>query len=294
MNRKWRPLHVAIAWALTRDQEFCAEIAEDQWAGQLTFCASERLEQAMMEAGCFEIREKTIQVDQPSNTVTFERHRLRLGYAGRFKVLAEDYENGGRHTFTSTIKNLPHSPGAFDGIVSLGDFLLGKWHDSFSCPTDFRTIESCIKDRIADGDIQARGVALDGNRRLPGDVFPAASVTKSTWMDVDGKVWEGPKVQYGEQPRRWTEITLKWDELLHCFEPIAPPDAESQCREWLIAKMQKSPNKRPRNRDDFLADALERFSGLKPEHFKRAWPGAIAASGAQAWSHGGRPRKNLR
>lgn len=47
-ERKWRPLHVAIAWALTRDKQFCCEIAGDKNAEDYTFYASERLEQAMI------------------------------------------------------------------------------------------------------------------------------------------------------------------------------------------------------------------------------------------------------
>jgi hypothetical protein len=36
-ERKWRPLHVAIAWALTRDEQFCCEIAGDKMPETIHF-----------------------------------------------------------------------------------------------------------------------------------------------------------------------------------------------------------------------------------------------------------------
>ena len=93
--RKWRPLQVAIAWSLTRDDEFCNEIACYENAEKSTFCACNRLEQEMMKAGCFEAVNETIPLDPPSRTVVMIRQKLKSSYVGRFRALAEDYECGG-------------------------------------------------------------------------------------------------------------------------------------------------------------------------------------------------------
>lgn len=292
-TKVWRPLHEAIAWALTQDEDFCVEIADDNKAQTSPFWASHLLEQAMMHSGCFDALEEAIPLDPPSRTIVVLRHRVKPGYVGRFKSLAEVYESGGKTTFTATIKDLPHAPEAAAGIVSVGDFLLGRWHDAFRS----------IVGRIADGDILARGVAIDGDRRLPSGDLPAASVTTAMMMDLDGTVWEGPPAFRGEQPRRWIGITINWNDLLKCFEPVpsAEPSrltvaAETLCREWLIKQMEASPNQTDTAKTEWYRQACEKFSGLgTPENatpsrsFVRAWTAAIGVTDAK-WDLSGRKK----
>ena len=200
-ERRWRPLHVAIAWVVTRDEEFCREIADDRFAEQYTVFGIARLEQAMMQAGCF-------------NTIK-ETMSLKPGYVGRFHSLAEDYENGGKSTFTLAIKAVPNASEAASGIICLSDFLSGRWGEAFRS----------IADRIADGDIRARGVAIDGEERLPSGDMPPASVTNAMSMDHKYTVWEGPQAIGGKQSRRWIGITLEWKGVLKCFpKPRAPTE----------------------------------------------------------------------
>ncbi len=281
-SRKWLPLHVAIAWALTRDLEFCDEIGDDRNAEQRTFCASDLLEQAMMQAGCFVAVEETIPLDPPSRTFVMSRHRLTSGYSGRFKALAEEYDGEGRKSFTSTIKDLLHNTEAAFGIVSVSTFLSGHWHDAFRI----------IADRIADGEVRARGVAVDGERRLPSADMPAASVTTAMWMDLNGMVWEGPEAKWGEQPRRWIGMTIERDGLRKHFPPHEAPDPESRCQQWLADQMKKSPGQRTKRRSEFKCEALATFEGLRVGQFDRAWVAAIGITGSDAWSAAGRPRKN--
>jgi hypothetical protein len=239
----------------------------------------------MIQAGCFDI------IQGPKVVL---RHTLKPGYAGPFRSLAEDYEKGGKTTFTAAIKAVPHASEAAAGIICLSDFLSGRWqHDAFRS----------IADGIADGDIRARGVAIDGERRLPNDDMRAASVTNAMWMDADYTVWEGPKAMWGEQPRRWIEITVSWDDLLKCFEPTpthAPTQgtvaAETRCREWLIREMLHSPKQTDTSKIEWYRTACEKFAGLGEKEsltpsrsFVRAWTAAVNCTGAK-WGLSGRKK----
>lgn len=219
--RKWRPLQVAIAWVVTRDEQFCDAIANDGSALQRTFCGSALLEHEMMEAGCFNVSDGILKFEPPAPNLAILRHSIKPNYRGRFRVLAERYGDGRQHAINSG-PDLPNSPVA-DG-VSVGDFLLGRWHDAFRL----------IADRIADGEIAARGVAIDGERRQPAGDLPAASVNLGMWMDLDGLVWEGPQVLYAEQPRRWGDVAINWNDLVRCFEPH--PAIDCSLVEWTFVR----------------------------------------------------------
>jgi hypothetical protein len=208
-SRKWRPLHVSIAWSLTRDEQFCTDIAENASAAQRIFCASLQLEHEMIEAGCFNVVNEIMRLDPPTRTVEIQTHRLVPGYTGRFRALAEDYELRGRRDYTDSIAQIPHAPDSACNRVSLGDYLLGRWVESF------REIMAHVSDEA----ISARGVAVDGNVRKPAGEMPAACVTDAMWIDLDGVVWEGPQPVDGsaDHPRRWVDVTLMWEQCLVAF-----------------------------------------------------------------------------
>jgi hypothetical protein len=68
--------------------------------------------------------------------------------------------------------------------------------------------------------------------------------------------------------------------------------AEARCREYLATQMERSLDRAPKSKDDFLADCQARFPGLSKRGFDRAWPDAISLTGAVGWSKAGRPRKS--
>ena len=68
--------------------------------------------------------------------------------------------------------------------------------------------------------------------------------------------------------------------------------AEKRCEEYLIAKMNRSPNRAPKPKSDCLADCQARFPGLSERGFERAWANAIRLTGAAGWSKAGRRRKS--
>jgi hypothetical protein len=67
--------------------------------------------------------------------------------------------------------------------------------------------------------------------------------------------------------------------------------AEGRCREYLVTEMQRSPERRPKPKSDFLADCRARFAGLSERGFERAWADAIRLTGAVGWRRAGRHRR---
>lgn len=210
-SRKWRPLHVAIAWALTRDEQVCTRMAGNV-SGANIFAACSQIEREMLDSGCFMIVNEIMHLDMPTRTVEIQTHRLVPGYRGCFRLLAEGYELRGRRDYTGTIADLPHAHECASNRAPLLDYLMGRWVDTFHE----------IMALVADGVINARGVAVDGSVRRPAGELPASSITSAMWIDDRGVVWEGPwpATSFGEKPRHWAEISLNWNELLcHFPEP---------------------------------------------------------------------------
>jgi hypothetical protein len=295
--RKWRPLHVAIAWVLARDEQFCNEVEADKSSEERTFIAPSLLERTMRAVGCFlpepqatvcvrrtwqgTVNHSTWAVHSSTCTVSlYERLVATPNYQGRFSELSRAYDETGWSDLDSAGRALYSDELLPLDIVSLDQYLLNQWFGSF---------ESIIA-RIADEEIKARGTALDGDKRSNIDM-PPNSVTSAMWLDVDGMVWEGPQVMWGNQQRRWLDISLNWEDVLKAFPPHEPPSAESQCLDWLKALMRKTPTKRPKPRRCFQSEAQKLFDGLTGVGFGKAWSDAIIATGAIAWKSGGRPSK---
>ena len=103
----------------------------------------------MLQDGCFDKSKSMLKIEHAAPPILVFRHSLNSDYRGRFRVLAEEYGGGP------------------DG-VSVADFIFGRWHDAFRL----------IADRIADDEISARGVAVDGEQRHPAGEMPSASATR--------------------------------------------------------------------------------------------------------------------
>lgn len=65
--------------------------------------------------------------------------------------------------------------------------------------------------------------------------------------------------------------------------------AETRCQAYLVAEMQRTPDRAPKPKAAILADCQSRFPGLSERGFDRAWAHAIVVTGAH-WRRGGRPR----
>jgi len=72
-------------------------------------------------------------------------------------------------------------------------------------------------------------------------------------------------------------------------------NTERDCCAWLVTKMEESPYRKPKPRDQYWADAKREFRTLAKRQFVRAWERAIQESGAVSWSRAGRaPTKSNR
>jgi hypothetical protein len=73
--------------------------------------------------------------------------------------------------------------------------------------------------------------------------------------------------------------------------PVARPSAaaETRCQAYLVAEMQRTPDRAPKPKAAILADCQSRFPDLSERGFDRAWAHAIIETGAH-WRRGGRPR----
>jgi hypothetical protein len=82
--------------------------------------------------------------------------------------------------------------------------------------------------------------------------------------------------------------------LAKSAKPRSSANRETDCRKWLEAEMRASLTIRLRKKQEYQAEAEQRFTGLCRNEFKRAWTDAISATGATAWRGAGRPRKSSR
>jgi hypothetical protein len=76
--------------------------------------------------------------------------------------------------------------------------------------------------------------------------------------------------------------------------PAARPNvaAEKQSQQYLVTEMQRSPDRSPMPKRDFLTACRDRFPGLSERGFKQAWADAIRRTGAVRWRSAGRPRRS--
>lgn len=68
--------------------------------------------------------------------------------------------------------------------------------------------------------------------------------------------------------------------------------AAMRCQEYLLTEMERSLDRAPKPKPEFLADCQARFRGLSERGFERAWANAIKLTGAVGWSKAGRRRKS--
>jgi hypothetical protein len=67
--------------------------------------------------------------------------------------------------------------------------------------------------------------------------------------------------------------------------------AAMQCQKYLFTEMERSLDRAPKPKSNFLADCQAHFPGLSKRGFERAWANAIRITGAVGWGKAGRRRK---
>jgi hypothetical protein len=89
----------------------------------------------------------------------------------------------------------------------------------------------------------------------------------------------------GEAVLLETSVFKAWLDQRPRPKPAEPRN--DACQKWLENEMRTSPDRRPRTRQRFCADAVARF-GVTRRHFNNViWPTAIRNTGAMRWSDPG-------
>ena len=147
------------------------------------------------------------------------------------------------------------------------------------------TIEAAesIRHELQAGNIRVAALSTDGKtlRHLDPSRWRGADSAGLFWLAHDGR---------GSAPNLYV-IDVPTQAQTGTGAARQTAKAGGDCQRWLADEMRKSPHKRPRQREDFYREAVERFSGLGKRAFDRAWSAAIADTGAHPWSASGRPRK---
>ena len=96
----------------------------------------------------------------------------------------------------------------------------------------------------------------------------------------------------GKAGPAWSHLQVRKSQLLQRWpRGTSTIGIEQACYRWLCREMQATPEKRPKPRTAFLADAKAQFEGLADRQFLRTWQRAIGDTGAK-WSKSGRPKSN--
>jgi hypothetical protein len=69
-------------------------------------------------------------------------------------------------------------------------------------------------------------------------------------------------------------------------------DAERECEVWLAGEMAKSPDFRPKPKQEWFNEAQGRWPGkISRMRFNIIWSDRIRATGAHKWGHSGAPKR---
>jgi hypothetical protein len=119
----------------------------------------------------------------------------------------------------------------------------------------------------------------------PAHIACAIFSDKETWRE-----WNDGLYVSGRPRAAWTHLQVRKKNVLCRWpHPTAQQKPELACLEWLVSQMESSRDVRLKSKDSFLEEARGKFKGLGQRQFHRAWDGAIARTGAVAWSKAGPP-----
>jgi hypothetical protein len=200
---------------------------------------------------------------------------------------------------------------AIHWIMTKGGIAFGRFDDSEAWDS---AVGKLMK-HITLGDLEIVGRARDQGTAVPiaPQVFSDIPVPSPfPWSVVDLAIsapshiacvpygdearWEAGAndklYEQGESLEAWSRLQVKKSRVLALWsKPSGKAVNESNCRKWLADQMRASMTSRPKRKKEFLSDALQRFPGIGPRQFVRAWEDAIAETGARAWSKAGAPKK---
>ena len=192
--RDWQPLSVAMAWVVTRDEQFCAGLPSGDPSLKNLCFAYLRLEDVMIEGGCLSaVNERDVIV-----------HRHVAGSTARFEALAQDFERARQ--------------GSIRELQYFSNYLEHRWTSAFAE----------IMGHIANRRMCGSGTAVTEESCERMDL-PPSSFSGRVTFDERGRVWEGPAFVGGKRRRYWVDIQLRWPGSLTICQPLPEtkiPDSE--------------------------------------------------------------------
>lgn len=189
----WIPLRAVLAWVATRDEDFVKWVFSDP-AFDAPAVLARILREEMVKAGCF--------VDKPMASKFWGdpppiQEELNKNYTGRFEELAQAFED----------ERLKRPRGEL-------------------CPREYllSRIEKASKEicrRIAHGQLQARGVAVDGDvvSRVR-DILPSEiteTMVLSLEHDQAGWLLQEPGEHSPRPIPAFKSMSVPWDDVVRCF-----------------------------------------------------------------------------
>jgi len=148
-----------------------------------------------------------------------------------------------------------------------------------------RNLWEALRKALVSGVLQAEG--------CPGSPNAApVPIRANAWRLAKVQSWELSTIALPGDPSRFFNVQIfPPPEKLADRHCIARADAESACREWLIALMDASLKLRPKPKAHYQREALSKFEGLSIRSFGRAWDAAIAKTHSH-WDRPGAPKKS--
>jgi len=156
------------------------------------------------------------------------------------------------------------------------------FQDKTACGRDLW--EALRKDLVSEA-LQAEG--------CPGSPNAApVPIRANAWQLAHVRSWEQSTIALPGDPSRFFNVQIfPAPEKVADSHCIARADAESACREWLIALMEASLKQRPKPKAHYQREALSEFEGLSIRSFHRAWDAAIVKTHSH-WDRPGAPKKS--
>jgi hypothetical protein len=162
---------------------------------------------------------------------------------------------------------------------------------------DFKTALADLRLKAIEGKIEATGIPSGSEIRT--------AIRSDVWNDLKPK---DQKHRGHDRPMLvlinhcYREVRVPRDKVLATWKAPSKANINAKstgakikdCQKWLEEQMRNSPEERPKKKADYEADALEQFPGLRAHGFGFAWRAAVQATGASAWSQGGRPAETLK
>ncbi|GAA0547916.1 hypothetical protein FHS83_000926 [Rhizomicrobium palustre] len=148
-----------------------------------------------------------------------------------------------------------------------------------------KNLQEALRKDLVSGALRAEGCPGSPNaQRVP--------IRADAWRLARFRSWEYSTIALPGEPSLFFNVRISLaPEKAADRQCIARADAETACREWLIALMGANPEQRPKPKAHYQRDALSRFEGLSIRSFHRAWDAAIEITGSQ-WNLAGRPKKS--